>query len=54
MFVFCVCVSRKGLSKGSEILHGVQSHKKDKIWSENKFGGHPLPGGGAIFFVCCC
>ena len=34
---------------GYEILHGVLSHKKNKILGENKFGGPPLPPRGQFF-----
>jgi hypothetical protein len=33
-----------------EILHGVLTHKKNKIWGGKKFGGPPLPN-FLVFFV---
>jgi hypothetical protein len=41
--------SKKGLPKGSEILHGDLTHKKYKICGEKKIGGTPPPLGGLIF-----
>ena len=31
--------SQKGYCYDFEILHRVNTHKKNKIWGENKFGG---------------
>ena len=33
--------SQKGLSQGSEILHGVLTHKTNKIYVKEKIGGPP-------------
>jgi hypothetical protein len=42
--------SQKGLSKGFEILHGVLSHKKSKIWGKkNILGDPPCPPGDGFF-----
>ena len=42
--------SQKGLSKGSEILHGVLSRNKNRIWGSNKIG-EPLPPGGQLLLL---
>ena len=44
--------SQKELSKGSEILCGVLSHKKKNIWGKTKIGTPPYPSGGAFFSIC--
>jgi hypothetical protein len=33
----------------SPILHGVLSHKKNKIWGKTKIGGPSLPPGDLFF-----
>ena len=35
--------SQKGLCYDFEILHRVNTHKKNKIWGEKKFGVPPQP-----------
>ena len=40
---------QKGLSQGYEILHGVLSNKKNKIWGKTKFETPPSSPLGGLF-----